>query len=167
MLTSSWDAPGCCNILCAGSTERSVMKISTTKCFSSASIPFNLTSIESPGTNTHHEIPPEYLAFQDVFSKQLATKLPPHGHGTLAFDLLPGATLPKGKVYPLSIPKQKAREEYIEEVHRRVYLLRPCIDYCTLNSKTIKYRYPLPLLSAVQEQLHGARIFLKLDLWSA
>lgn len=41
------------------------------------------------------------------------------------------------------------------------------INYHTLNSQTIKYRYPLPLVPAALEQLRGARIFIKLDLRSA
>ncbi len=45
--------------------------------------------------------------------------------------------------------------------------LRLCIDYRHLNSQTVKYRYPLPLVPAALEQLRGARIFSKLDLQSA
>ncbi len=44
--------------------------------------------------------------------------------------------------------------------------LQPCIDYCHLNSQTVKYRYPLPLVPAALKQLRGARIFSKLDLRS-
>lgn len=71
------------------------------------------TSIESPDTSKPQEIPPEYRASQDVFSKQLSTKVPPHQPWDCVIDLLPGATLPHGKVDPLSISKQKAMEEYI------------------------------------------------------
>ncbi|XP_016106693.1 RNA-directed DNA polymerase homolog [Sinocyclocheilus grahami] len=45
--------------------------------------------------------------------------------------------------------------------------LRPCIDYRTLNSQTVKYPYPLPLVPAALEELRGACIFSKLDLRSA
>lgn len=44
--------------------------------------------------------------------------------------------------------------------------LRPCIDYRTLNSQTVKYPYPLPLVPAALEELRGAHIFSKLDLQS-
>lgn len=35
--------------------------------------------------------------------------------------------------------------------------LRPCIDYRGLNSVTVKYRYPLPLVPAAVEQLRESR----------
>lgn len=44
--------------------------------------------------------------------------------------------------------------------------LWPFIAYHVLNSQTIKYRYPLPLVPATLEQLCGAHSFPKLDLCS-
>ncbi|KAK3510964.1 hypothetical protein QTP70_027799, partial [Hemibagrus guttatus] len=44
---------------------------------------------------------------------------------------------------------------------------RPCIDYRDLNAVTVRYPYPLPLVSAALEQLRGVRVFTKLDLRSA
>ncbi|KAI2657297.1 Transposon Tf2-9 polyprotein [Labeo rohita] len=145
------------------------------------------TLVESPESNKSTSIPDDYRAFQDVFSKQAATKLPPHRPWDCAIDLLPGAKLPKGKIYPLSIPEQKAMEEYIKEalhqgfivpstspaassfffVEKRDRGLQPCIDYRVLNSQTIKFPYPLPLVPAALEELRGACIFSKLDLRSA
>jgi len=149
-------------------------------------LPVHSTSIESPETVLKVEIPPEYWAFQDVFSKRLATQLPPRRPWDCAIDLLPGATLPKGRVYPLSIPEQKAMEEYVQEALKQRFItpstspatsscffvakkdggLRSCIDYRHLSSQTVKFSYPLPLVPAALEQLHGARIFSKLDLRS-
>jgi len=60
--------------------------------------------------------------FQDVFSKQLATELPSHWPWDCAINLLPGATLPKGKIYPLSIPEKKAMEDYIKEVLKQKFI---------------------------------------------
>jgi hypothetical protein len=45
--------------------------------------------------------------------------------------------------------------------------LRLCVDYRALKKATIKTRYPLPLMSEMLEQLRGARILTKLDLWNA
>ncbi len=73
------------------------------------------TLVESPEPREVPTIPSDYTAFHDVFSKQAATKLPPHRPWDCAIDLLPGAILPKGRVYPLSIPECKAMEDYIKE----------------------------------------------------
>ncbi len=54
------------------------------------------TLVESPKPCEVPTIPSDYTAFQDVFSKQVAKKLPPHRPWDCAIDLLPGALLPKG-----------------------------------------------------------------------
>lgn len=68
-------------------------------------------------------IPPDYVAFQDVFSKQAATHLPPHRPWDCAIDLLPDSKLLKGRVYPLSIPDRKAIEDYIKEALKQGFIL--------------------------------------------
>ncbi|KAL0200285.1 hypothetical protein M9458_003472, partial [Cirrhinus mrigala] len=144
------------------------------------------THMESPKQAFTPEIPAEYAAFQDVFSKQAATQLPPHRPWDCAIELLPGAQLPKGRVYPLSIPEHQAMEEYIAEALSQGFIqpstspaapsfflvgkkdggLRPCIDYQQLNSQILQQPYPLSLVPAALEELRGARVFTKLDLRS-
>ncbi|KAL0188270.1 hypothetical protein M9458_015369, partial [Cirrhinus mrigala] len=80
------------------------------------------TRIESPDQASVPEIPAEYMAFQDVFSKQAATLLPPHRPWDCAISLLPGAQLPKRRVYPLSIPERQAMEEYISEALKQGFI---------------------------------------------
>ncbi|KAK3571228.1 hypothetical protein QTP86_005421 [Hemibagrus guttatus] len=63
------------------------------------------TTIESPVSSTQANLPGEYQDYQDVFSQMAATKLPPHQPWDCAINLLPGAKLPKGRVYPLLIPR--------------------------------------------------------------
>ncbi|KAI2660981.1 Transposon Tf2-8 polyprotein [Labeo rohita] len=145
------------------------------------------TLVESPEPSSTQEIPADYRAFQDVFSKQAATKLPPHRPWDCTIDLLPGAQSPKGKVYPLSIPERQAMEAYISEALNQGFIrpstspaassfffvgkkdggLRPCIDYRILNSQIIQQPYPLPLVPAALEELRGSQVFTKLDLRSA
>ncbi|KAL0152234.1 hypothetical protein M9458_051957, partial [Cirrhinus mrigala] len=145
------------------------------------------TQVESPEPVNTPEIPAEYRAFQDVFSKQAATQLPPHWPWDCAIDLLPGAQLPKGKVYPLSIPERQVMEVYITEALNQGIIrpstslaassfffvgkkdggLRPCIDYRQINSQIMQQPYPLPLVPAALEELRGSQVFTKLDLRSA
>ncbi|KAL0193294.1 hypothetical protein M9458_011590, partial [Cirrhinus mrigala] len=145
------------------------------------------TTIESPEVQLEIPIPPEYVEFQDVFCKTAATQIPPHRRWDCAIDLVPHVTLPKGKVYPLSLPERRAMDEYVAEALAQGFIqpstspaassfffvakkdggLRPCIDYRALNEQTVKFAYPLPLVPSTLEELRQAKIFSKLDLRSA
>ncbi|KAK3541743.1 hypothetical protein QTP86_002104 [Hemibagrus guttatus] len=80
------------------------------------------TTIESPVSSTQANLPTEYQDYQCVFSQMAATKLPPRRPWDCAIELLPGAKLPKGRVYPLSIPENKAMEEYISEALQQGFI---------------------------------------------
>ncbi|KAK3518369.1 hypothetical protein QTP86_003526 [Hemibagrus guttatus] len=143
--------------------------------------------IEEATSVVHGHLPQPYADFWRVFSEERAARLPAHQAWDCAIDLLPNTSLPKGRIYPLSLPESKAMEDYIEGAlavgHIRPSMspaaagfffvgkkdggLRPCIDYRGLNAITIRYPYPLPLVPAVLEQLRGAGLFTKLDLRSA
>ncbi len=83
----------------------------------------NSTSIESPVEKQSVEIPSCYTPFSDVFCPKRAAQLPPHRPWDCAIDLFPGEPVPRGKIYPLSLPEQKAMEEYIEEALRQGYIV--------------------------------------------
>ncbi|KAL0147875.1 hypothetical protein M9458_056834 [Cirrhinus mrigala] len=141
------------------------------------------TQVESPEPSFTPEIPAEYMAFQDVFSKQPPTY---HriGHGIVpsSCSLGPSSALPKGRVYPLSIPERQAMD-YIAEALSQGFIqpstspaassffmgkkdggLCPCIDYQQLNSQIRQQPYAFPLVPATLEELCGAQVFTKLDL---
>ncbi|KAL1280048.1 hypothetical protein QQF64_014648 [Cirrhinus molitorella] len=142
---------------------------------------------ESSSTIHVENLPGEYNDLALAFSKRRAACLPPHRSSDCAIDLLPGAELPKGRVFPLSHPETEAMNIYIKEELTKGFIrpstspasagfffvkkkdggLRPCIDYRALNDITTKFRYPLPLVPSALEQLREARIFTKLDLKSA
>ncbi|KAK3545982.1 hypothetical protein QTP70_018649 [Hemibagrus guttatus] len=144
-------------------------------------------SVEEVDTGAHICLPQPYTDFERVFSEERASHLPEHQEWDCGIDLLPNTSLPKGRIYPLSLLESKAMEDYIEGalaaghirpstspaatgfffVEKKDGGLRPCIDYRGLNAITVRYPYPLLLVPAALEQLRGARLFTKLDLRSA
>ena len=42
--------------------------------------------------------------------------------------------------------------------------MRLCIDYMKLNNVTIKYKYALPRIDDLFDQLNGACVFSRIDL---
>ncbi|KAK3550994.1 hypothetical protein QTP70_011447 [Hemibagrus guttatus] len=154
---------------------------------SSEEIPVYATSVESPLEKRSTDLHACYSHFSDVFCPKEDSKLPPHRPWDCAIDLIPGEPVLRGKIYSLSIPEEKAMEEYINEALSQGYIcpytspaassfffmakkdrgLRPCIDYRALNKITIKFRYPLPLVPSALKHLRGVTVFTKLDLRSA
>ncbi|KAI2647957.1 Transposon Tf2-9 polyprotein [Labeo rohita] len=116
-------------------------------------LPVQSTSVESPETTSSVTIPSEYASYADIFSKEQATHLPLHRQWDCSIDLLPGARLPQGKVYPLSIPKREAMENYINETLKQGFI-RPSTS-------------PAASIPAALEELREAHVFTKLDLCSA
>ena len=132
-------------------------------------------------------VPSCYHHLKEVFNKAKALSLPPHRPYDCAIELIPGSTIPKGRLYSISGPEKKAMNEYITAslkaglirpssspagagfffVGKKGGSLRPCIDYSSLNDITVKNRYPLPLMTSVFDQLQQAKIFTKLDLRNA
>lgn len=104
-------------------------------------------------------VPHCYHYLGEAFSKSKATSLPLHRPYDCPIDLIPGAPIPKGRLYSLSGPERKAMTDYTIESSLKVGLirpssspagagfffvgkkdgsLRPCIDYGPLNDITIK-----------------------------
>ncbi|GBG92761.1 hypothetical protein CBR_g57004 [Chara braunii] len=70
--------------------------------------------------------------------------------------------LDKGWIRPSSSPYGAP----ILFVRKKNKDLRLCIDYCKLNSQTVKNAGPLPRIDGLLERLGGAKFFSKLDLKS-
>lgn len=129
-------------------------------------------------------VPTIYHEFLDVFEKKAAKRMPDHRPYDHAIDLKPDFIPKSSKVYPLSPREQEALDAFLSENLRKGYIvlsnspmaspfffvakkdgtLRPCQDYCYLNSGTVRNAYPLPLISELVDQLEGATVFSKLDI---
>lgn len=51
-------------------------------------------------------------------------------------------------------------------VRKKDGTLRPCQDYCYLNSGTIKNAYSLSLISEELNKLKESKVYTKLDFWA-
>ena len=133
-------------------------------------------------------IPKEYADLAEVFSKNKAHELPPN-RGPLDhhIHLEEGSKPVFGPIYNLSETELQVLKEYIDENLRKRFIrpstspfsapvlfvkkpdgsLRLYVDYRTLNSMTIKNRYPLPLISELLDRMKGAKYFTKIDVHDA
>ncbi|CAJ0966523.1 unnamed protein product [Ranitomeya imitator] len=137
---------------------------------------------ESTATEPHVQ----HIEFFDICEKN-ADQLPPHRHYDCPIELLPGADIPFGNVYPLAAQELQALKEYIDEnlakgfirpssspagapiffVKKKDGSLRLCVDYRELNKVIIRNCYPLPLIPELLERVRHAKVFFKLDLRGA
>jgi len=150
----------------------------------------NIVSVNSTTDSEYPQLssmPSCYHHLWEVFNNTKAMSLPPHRPYDCSIDLIPGSTIPKGRLYSVSGPEREVMRNYIETslkarlihpssspagagfflVDKKYGSLRPCIDYSPLNDITIKNHYPLPLMTSVFDQLQKARVFTKLDLRNA
>ncbi|CAJ0935367.1 unnamed protein product [Ranitomeya imitator] len=131
---------------------------------------------------------PEFLSnYRDVFEEPKSGALPSHRDCDCAINLIPGSKFPKGRLFNLSVPEHAAMRSYIKESLEKGHIrpsssplgagfffvakkdgsLRPCIDYRLLNKITVKFQYPLPLMSDLFARIKGASWFTKIDLRGA
>jgi len=82
-------------------------------CLCSLGILANSTKLaEAPNLSN---VPSEYHKFANIFSKTKAETLSPHCPYDLKINLEEGAQPPVGPIYSLSVSKQEALKEFIEE----------------------------------------------------
>ncbi|GKE20569.1 RNA-directed DNA polymerase [Tanacetum coccineum] len=124
--------------------------------------------------------------YSQVFPTEIPPILPPKRSIQHKIDLVPGASLPNKPAYrtnpqeTLEIRKQvdKLLEKgLIREslspcavptllVLKKNGEWRMCMDSQSINRITIKYRFPIPRLNDLLDELHGSTIFSKVDLRS-
>ncbi|XP_031106244.1 uncharacterized protein LOC116010889 [Ipomoea triloba] len=122
--------------------------------------------------------------FADVFPKEMPKGLPPIRGIEHQVDLVPGATLPNRPAYRTNPEEAKEIQRQVEELlemgHIRESLSpcavpvlivpkkdgtwRMCVDCRAINNITVKYRFPIPRLDDMLDELYGAKLFSKVDL---
>jgi hypothetical protein len=126
--------------------------------------------------------------YPELFQEELDTGLPKHSRWDHEIKFKPGFEPRYQKLYPLGEEKSRVQKEYIEKNLARGYIRdsdspaaspmlfapkkddpngRPCVDYRHINEGTIKDRYPLPLITELQDRLRKAKHFTAADLKGA
>jgi hypothetical protein len=124
--------------------------------------------------------------YADVFPKNLPLGLPPLRGIEHQIDLIPGAQLPNRAPYRTNPDETKEIQRQVQALLDKGYIReslspysvpvllvpkkdgtwRMCVDYRAINNITIRYRYPIPRLDDMLDELSGAILFTKIDLRS-
>ena len=122
--------------------------------------------------------------FLDVFLDDLSG-LPPDRAIKFIIELVPGTepiSIPPYRMAPTELELKAQLEELLSKgfirsstslwgapvlfVKKKDGSLRLCIEYRRLNRATIRNQYPLPHIDELFDQLHGSRVYSKIDLRS-
>ena len=140
-----------------------------------------------PGrTELPTEIKPIIEEYKDVFPEDLPIGLLPLRGIEHQIDLIPGVVLPNKPAYRTNPKEAEELQKQVKELLDRGFVReslspcvvptllvpkkdgtwRMCVDSRSINNITIKYRFPIPRIDDLMDDLSGAEWFSKLDLRS-
>jgi hypothetical protein len=124
--------------------------------------------------------------YMDVFPSEIPPRLPPVRGIEHKIDLIPGASLPNRAAYWTNPKETKEIQHQVQDLLDRGYIReslspcsvpvllvpkkddtwRMCVDCRAINNIIIRYRYPIPRLDDMLDELSGSIVFSKIDLRS-
>ena len=145
------------------------------------------TLVESEGDDTlvDDQLRAVVREYADVLPQTLPGGLPPQRNIDHAIEVLPGSAPPSRPAYRMSPDELQELRRHLADLTDKGFIrpsispygapvlfvpkkepgkFRMCIDYRLLNAQTIKNVYPLPRIDDLLDQLHGSKIWSKIDL---
>jgi hypothetical protein len=109
---------------------------------------------------------------------------PPERNLDFEIKMIPHDKIPSKVVYKMSPLEQEELRKQLDELIARGFIrpsqspygspvlfvkkkngqMRMCVDYRAINALTVKWKYPIPDINMLLDQLRGARYFTKIDL---
>jgi len=129
-------------------------------------------------------VPKKFLKWRKVFGKVESERMLTRKIWDHAIDLKETFKPPKGKIYSLSKNEREEVQNFMEDQLRKGYIRpsklpqtlpvffvgkkdsskRMVMNYCSLNSQTVKNNYPLPLITELIDNMGSKKVFTKMNL---